>query len=401
MALEKLKNSFGPLKKYNVEGTVMLNGSVKGPLKHLEQCLVSGKLELLLKSKQTDFLFKTTLSDTLSRLKSDFIVESSVLNLDELLPKKQASLWDLLTEKSAWAEKKEGKDIFEFLRTNSIAQGLSANGRVDIKKIIFRKAEITNVQGQFGFENLEFTLSKFNLKAFQGSMDLKGNFRVSTQKPKYEMVTTIQNFQMNPLLTMASPTMKDVFFGTLNTSLNMSGQGASFEDIKTYLIGNGKVEIKEAELKGLNMGKSLQEKLKLVSIFSGSEILNEKLDSKINFIRSSLVIKNGKLHNPDAVLDAPGYGATLKGHASFERDVDYQGNLLIPAKKLGRELASLADSKGMVGFPFTLTGKLPKFSFNVDAAKVAQMATKGALQKALGKKVKEKMGIDLPVELPF
>jgi len=398
LSVGKVKNSFTPFKNYTVDGTFSFAGDIKGSLKNFDQCFLNAKVALKLTSGQTDLEFKASLSDALSRLKGNFVVEASTLNLDEILPAKKGAAFQFFTH--AYAE--ESKDPFEALRNNSIFKGLSGSGKLDIKKIIFRKSEFTNLSGNFDLKNLQFSISKLAVKAFKGELATKGNFRLDTPKPQYALSTVVQNVQMNPMLTMGSAALKDVFTGTLNANMELQGEGATFQDVKRYLTGNGKVEIKEAELKGLNIGEALKQKLQVISIFSGSDILNENLESKINFIRSSLVIKNGRLTTPDGVLDAmPGYGAKMKGYASFDKEINYEGSVLLPAQKLSRSLASVADDKGMVSFPFTLTGVLPKFSFNVDANKVAQLALKATVKSKVGEKIKEKTGIDLPVDLPF
>ncbi|MBI2645575.1 MAG: AsmA family protein [Deltaproteobacteria bacterium] len=399
LSVSKIKNSFAPFKNYNIDGTFSMNGDVKGSLKNFDQCLVNAKVNLKLTSGQTDLEFKVSLSEALSHLKGSFLVEASTLNLDEILPAKKAGALKFFAQ--AYAEESK-KNPFEAIKNNPLFKGLSGSGKLDIKKIIFRKSELTNLSGDFDLKNLQFSISKLGLKAFKGELSAKGNFRIDTPRPQYRLTTVVQNVQTNPMLTMGSPVLKDVFIGTLNANMDLQGEGATFEDVKKYLTGNGKVDIKDAELKGLNMGEALKQKLQVISIFSGSDIFNENLESKINFIRASLVIKNGKLTTPDALLDAmPGYSAKMKGYASFDKEINYDGSLLLPAKKLSRSLASVADDKGMVAFPFTLTGVLPKFSFNVDADKVAQMAVKATFKSKMGEKIKEKIGIDLPVELPF
>ncbi|MBI3018964.1 MAG: AsmA family protein, partial [Deltaproteobacteria bacterium] len=398
LSVGKIKNSFSPFKNYTIDGTFSVNGDVKGSLKDFDQCFVNAKVNLKLTSGQTDLEFKASLSEALSHLKGSFLVEASTLNLDEILPAKKAAAFKFFAR--AYAEEFK-KNPLETLKNNPIFKGLSGSGKLDIKRIIFRKSELTNLSGDFDLKNLQFLISKFKVQAFKGEFSAKGNFRMDTAKPQYGLTTVIQNVQMNPMLTMGSPHLKDVFTGMLNANMSLQGEGASFEDVKKYMTGNGKVDIKDAELKGLNMGEALKQKLQIISIFSGSDVLNENLESKINFIRSSLVIKNGRLTSPDAVLDAmPGYSAKMKGHASFDKEINYEGSVLLPAKKLSRSFASVADDKGMVAFPFTLTGVLPKFSFNVDADKVAHLAAKAALKSTLSEKVKEKTGIEIP-DLPF
>ena len=400
LSLAKLKNTFGALKKYNVDGTLTLNGDIKGQLKHLEQCHVNAKIHLEMKSGGTDLDFKATLKDTLNQLKGEIILEAASLNLDELLPQNSAWHDPFLRAVYAAAEKKE--DPFETLRNNEIFKGLRADGRVDIKEIIFRKSKIENLKGDFDLNHLKFSLSRFGFQAFGGKVSLKGDVDLSKPAGGYALTTVAQNLKMNPIMTMASPALKDTVFGTLNANMRLDGSGLSVDTIKQTMVGRGKVDIQEAELKGMNMAKTLQEEIKLISIFAGQKIFGENVQPKFEFIRSTLIVRNGKLYMPDAVARGDGYGATLKGFASFEKEIDYKGEILVAANKFdSRVLASLADERGMIAFPFALTGTLPKFKLSVNAAAVAQKAAGAALKKTIGEKVKEKIGIDLPVELPF
>lgn len=397
LSLSKIKSSFEAMRAYPFDGTMSLDGSIKGPLKKLDQCQTKGNLTIHLKSGSTDLKFKSEISDTLASLNARFTLESPLLHLDELLPRKQKAFFRL---RSAYAE--PSQDPLKTLRESPIFKGLRASGKVDIQKIVLRGSEMSQLSSKLDLENLRFSISQFAMNAFGGKLNLKGAFEVDRPKPEYQFTTVIQNFGLNSLLTFASPKMKDVAHGTLTANLNLTGMGIGLLDAKQYLKGNGKVEMREIELKGLNMGKSLQEQLRLIAIFAGSDILNEELTGRFDSFKSSLLIKEGRLYTPDAVLSAPQYGATLKGFASFDKEIQYDGKVLLPAKKFNsKAFQSLADNRGMIGFPFTLSGVLPKFLFAVDAAEITRMAAKSTLTDTVKQKLKEKLGIDLPVDLPF
>lgn len=399
LSLSKIKSSFEALRAYPFDGTMSLDGSIKGPLKKLDQCQAKGNLTIHLKSGSTDLKFKSEISDTLASLNARFTLESPLLHLDELLPKKQKAFFEL---SSAYAERGTSQDPFKTVRESPIFKGLRASGKVDIQKIVLRGSEMSQLSSKLDLENLRFSFSQFAMNAFRGKLNLKGDFDIAPPKPQFQLSTVVQNFDLNSLLTFASPKMKDVAHGTLTANLNLTGMGIGLLDAKQYLSGNGKIEMREIELKGLNMGKSLQEQLRLIAIFTGSDILNEELTGRFDSFKSSLLIKEGRLYTPDAVLSAPQYGATLKGFASFDKEIQYDGKVLLPAKKFNlKALQSLADNRGMIGFPFTLSGVLPKFSFVVDAAEITRMAAKATLTDTVKQKLKEKLGIDLPVDLPF
>lgn len=393
--IEKLKNAILPLRKYSLKGTVSFSGNIQGPLKNFKECKLQARSDLRIVSKKTEISVAATLAETLHRIKGNIRIESPAIHVDDFLTKREGFLLA-----SAYAEPLASKDFSDF-RFNSILRGLSLEGSINVQKLVYRKTELNNMEGKFNLKNLQLSISKFRTDVFKGILSVKGDIRLDTSEPTYQVTTVAENFQVNPMITMFSPALKDVLLGVLNANMVISGSGFGFERIKKRLSGSGKVELKNVELKGLNMGEEIQEKLRLISIFAGSDILNEKLDSRIHFVRSSLFIRDGKLESPDAHLEAPAYKATLRGHTTFEKDINYQGSILIPAKKLSSSLASLADSNGMVGFPFALTGRLPRFTFSIDAAKVAQMAIRSTLKDSLKQKAKEKFGIDFPLDLPF
>ena len=367
---------------------------------------MNGKFDVNLKGAHTELKFTSTLSETLGNLKSQFRLESAMLNLDKILPKKKANwtnqIFAWLGISKAMAVVSQPKtDFWETLSKNKILQGLDAKGFIDIKKLTYKETDFQNVQGDLIFQSLKLTLKQFHMAAFKGVLDMDGFVRLDTPKPSYVLSTDVKDFQLNPMLTMGAKNLKDVLFGELNADLKLEGAGFSFQDIEKNLKGKGKIIIEEAEMKGLNMGESLKEQLQLISIFAGSDILNENLESKIDKLQSSLIIQQGKLYTPDAVLEAKAYQAKMKGFASFQKDVNYTGELLVPKEKLPRSLASVADEKGRVAFPFMLSGKLPKPNFSVDVAGVARKAMQSQVKEKVQEKLKEKLGIDLPIELPF
>jgi len=395
LSLAKIKNSFGALKKYSLDGTMSLAGSIKGPLKKPDQCQAKGNLDIHLTSGSTDLKFTSQISDTLASLNARFSLEAPMLNLDAILPKKRAAFW---IPSFVYAEVGTKEDPLGQLRNSPIFRGLKASGKVEIQKIVLRGSEMTRLSSKLNLNNLRFSISQFVMKGFGGGLSLKGDVNLDAPKPQYQLSAVAQNFNLNPLLTFASPKMKNVAEGTMLATLDLEGEGTTLLDAKSHMKGNGRVEMKDVELKGLNMGESLQEQLRLISIFAGSDILNEDLTGRFDSFKSSLIIKEGRLYTPDAILSAPKYGATLKGFASFDKEIQYDGKVLLPAKKFNsKAIQSLADDRGMVGFPFKLSGILPKFAFMIDTAEIAKMAVKGAAKEQL----KEKLGIDLPIELPF
>ncbi len=401
LSLSKIKSSFEALGQYPFDGTMSLDGSIKGPLKKLDQCRVGGNLNIHLKSGSTDLKFKSEISDTLASLNGRFTLDAPLLHLDELLPGKRGGM-AFFRLPSAYADAGMSQDPLKTLRESPIFKGLRASGKVDIQKIVLRGSEMTHLSSKLDLENLGFSISQFAMNAFGGKLNLKGGIKMSTPKPQFQLSTVIEKFNLNSLLTFASPTMKNVAHGTVTANLDLEGKGTTLSDAKQNLFGNGKMEMREIELKGLNMGKSLQDQLRLIAIFAGSDILNEDLTGRFDSFKSSLLIKGGRLYTPDAVLSAPQYGATLKGFASFDKEIQYDGKVLLPAKKFSsKALQSLADNRGMIGFPFKLSGVLPKFSFTVDAAEITRMAAKSVLTDTAKQKLKEKLGIDLPVDLPF
>lgn len=399
LSLAKIKGSFGTLSQYPLAGTMLIEGSIKGPLKKYDQCHVRGNVDIHLESGSTDLKFKSEISDTLASLNGRFTLEAPLLNLDELLPKKRTALPELNFPSLVYAaESGKKEDPLAQLRNSAMMRGLKASGKIEIQKMVLRGTEMTQLSSKLNLDNLRFSISQFTMKGFQGGLHLKGDIELDRPKPEYRLSTVVQNFNLNSLLTFASSKMKNVAEGTMLATIDLEGKGTTLLDAKQYMKGNGRVEMKEVELKGLNMGKSLQEQLRLVSIFAGSDILDDDLTGRFDSFKSSLIIQEGRLYTPDAVLSAPQYGATLKGFASFDKEIQYDGKVLLPAKKFNSEaLRSLADNRGMIGFPFKLSGVLPKFSFMIDVAEMTRMVVKGTAKQ----KLKEKLGIDLPVDLPF
>ncbi|MBI4040589.1 MAG: AsmA family protein [Deltaproteobacteria bacterium] len=404
VSLAELRKSFGFLHPFAIQGTFEMAGKVKGPLKKYDVCTVDLQSHLKLAMKETQLELTTNVSEVLNHLKATISLNANKVDLDELLsgPKMALGGWIWMPVAVAAPVVSQQKDLLGNFRNNEILRGLKASGRIAIQKLYFKKALFSKIDGQFELNQLTLVLSKLNLEAFKGTLQNSGKVDLAGEQPTYDFSTEIKTFELNEMLTMANPLLlKDVLIGKLDGDLKISGRGLLWPEMKRTLKGQGKIAVQEAELKGLNIGKTLQEQLKILAIFSESDILKEKLDGKINFIRSTLFIKEGKLYTPDAFLDTPQYQATLNGYATFDKEIRYSGEVLLPKEKLSRSLASLANAQGKVGFPFLLSGTLPQFSFQVDVNKVAQRAAKQSLTKKVQEKVKEKLGIDLPVELPF
>lgn len=311
LSIGKVKVLFLPLRNFPMDGTFSFNGTFKGKLRELSDCLLDSDMKVHLQANNVDVDIKAELKNTLSDLSATVLVN-----------------------------------------------------------------------------------------AFQGNASLKGTADVLAKEPSILLNAEIQKMQLNSMLSIASVELKDVLTGVLSADIHLQGKGAEMVNFKKNLKGKGKIEIKDGELRGLNMAKSLQEELKLISVFAGTDV-DQNFTGKFTSLRSSLEIENSKLHTPDAILEGKGYGAQLNGWASFDKEIKYKGKVLLPANKFkSKTIAAMADKDKMVGFPFTLEGKLPKYSFQIDTTEVAHAAAKKEVTDRLKQKIKEKIGIDIP-NLPF
>ncbi|WP_415883101.1 AsmA family protein [Neptuniibacter sp. QD34_54] len=264
-------------------------------------------------------------------------------------------------------------------------RGLELDTTLGLKSLHVSNMDISNVALQVSAHGGLIKATKIDADLYKGSV--RNNVTVDVRKntPVITSKKTITGLQVGDLLKdMANA---DQLTGKLNSTSNLTLRGNSVHDFVNSVTGTAKVNMKDGELKGLDMAQTVCQGLNNVSALGGDA---EQVDRSTPFtsMGASTRIKNGVVTNKDlkAALDA----MTLSG----------KGTVNLPKQMLNYRLGFMVEKnlfKETCSFPNKLEGvEVPidcKGSFNTEPTKLCKpdfSFITDALKQDVKKKVEEK-----------
>ncbi|WP_415902522.1 AsmA family protein [Neptuniibacter sp. QD29_5] len=281
-------------------------------------------------------------------------------------------------------------------------RGLELDTTLGLKSLHVSNMDISNVALQVSAHSGLIKATKIDADLYKGSV--RNNVTVDVRKntPIITSKKAITGIQVGDLLKdMANV---DQLTGKLNSTSNLTLRGNSVHDFVNSVTGTVKVNMKDGELKGLDMAQSVCQGLNNVSALGGEA---EQVDRSTPFtsMGASARIKNGLVSNKDlkAALDAMALSG--KGTVNLPKQLlDYRLGFMVE-KNLFKETCSFPNKLEGVEVPIDCKGSFnteptqlckPDFSFITDAikqnVKKKVEEKKEKLKAKAEEKLKDKLG---------
>ena len=266
---------------------------------------------------------------------------------------------------------------------------LSQAGNLSGFSILLSKGmtDIVPIQGGVKDIELEAVLEQDNLlvRKLSGSV-ASGTFLVqgsvkdifSSQLLNFDILCS--GINLDSLLLQTSPGLPG-FGGIANLKAAVTGQGFQQDQLMQSLAGSGSLQIDKPVLKNMNVLRVAFDKMDMIPglVAMLKENLPEKYtetlkqsDTNFKTIDITYTVSQGKLVFKDASVESDGFIVKARGAAGFSGDIEVNAHLFI-APDLSqifmntvKELRFLADERGMINMPLTVTGKAPQVSVNID-----------------------------------
>lgn len=252
---------------------------------------------------------------------------------------------------------------------------LDARLNFNANKVIYDNIELKQTKGTVVISDETASLENVTSKMLGGNIALDGNVNTKNSIPTFAMdldlskIDLAKSFKELKLLEFLAPIAQNLE-GILSTKLKLNGNLTQdmTPDLKS-LKGDALANILSAE-------------------FSGNKSpLLSNLDDKLNFIdldqislkniTTALSFKDGGIQVAPFNFDVNGMNVTASGNHKFDKTMDYDVSLDVPASFLGNQLGGLlsklsaADAKNMtVAVPVSIKGSFdnPTIGLNTNAA---------------------------------
>ena len=223
-------------------------------------------------------------------------------------------------------------------------------------KVLYDNIALNNVSGTLVIKDQQAKLNNMRSDVFGGTLGFNG--LVSTQKetPEFQMNLDVKNFDIAESFTSlelfkALAPIANAVKGKINTDITLSGNlNDDFTPNLSTLSGNILAQLLSSSV--ATESSPLLQKLEQNVTFLDAKKLN------LDALKASLTFKDGKVAVKPFTLNYEDIQITVAGGHGFDKSVDYDAVINVPAKYLGKEAATLIaqlsdDEKNTIKVPVT------------------------------------------------
>jgi hypothetical protein len=282
-------------------------------------------------------------------LTGNFTIKSKYMNLDELMGEEEATSAEETTTDST-----ESYDVIP------VPKNITFNLNTTIETLVFDSIPLKNVRGVVSTKDGIATLKNVGMEVFEGSILMNGEYNTQNiDKPSIAFEYDIKNLDINKsahyfnTVEKLAPIAKSTQ-GKFSTTLTMNADLAK-DMMPVYSTMNGKGNFKTKEV----IVKDFKPLTKLADA-TGISKLREQKFSDLNIY---FEFRDGKIFVDPFDVKMGNISAKIDGTTSFEQEIDYNINMVIPKSELGA-LASVGNQA--TSALSSLTGKTINSSENLN-----------------------------------
>ncbi|WP_299004669.1 AsmA-like C-terminal region-containing protein [uncultured Tenacibaculum sp.] len=270
---------------------------------------------------------------------------------------------------------------------------ISANAQT----VYYDNLTLKNVRGTLLLKDEKAILQNMNAGIFNGQIALNGEVNTQKEKPTFDMKLDIKSFDIAQsftsldLLQSISP-IAGAMNGKLNSDIDLAGSlNDDFTPNLTSISGNALAELLTTSIN--------PEKTKALSLLNNklSFIDLKKLD--LSDIKTHLSFKEGKVVVKPFDLKYNDIGITVGGNHGFDKTMNYNVTLNVPAKYLGNEVQGLlsklsAKEQQNITVPITanITGNMTSPSVKTDMSSSVSKLSQKLIDQQKDKLVNDALG---------
>ncbi len=318
----------------------------------------------------------------------NFALKLDQIDADRYLPPVEESTTKAKPATSSETAAKAGSDA---LPLDSLRQ-INAKGTIDIGKMKATGMTSENIHVTINAADGLVKLSPMRADLYQGKYNGNVSLDARGDKLKLALDESVKGVKAEPLLNDIAGEAK--ITGTANANAKLTGTGATVDEIKQTLSGNGGFSFTDGALKGVNIAESIR---KAKAALSGQKLADsgEPVQTDFSTLSGTFTATNGLIDNQDLALKSPLLRISGAGQASLPKEtIDYSLKVAIVGSISGQGGKELAELKGLT-IPVKIGGTFSEPKPTVDLASMVQDKAKEELKAKAEEKIKEKLGGDL------
>lgn len=269
---------------------------------------------------------------------------------------------------------------------------INAKGSIDIGKLKITGLRSENIHVTIDAGNGLVKLTPMRAELYQGRYT--GNVSLDAREDTLKIAVDekLEGVQAGPLLK--DMTGDDKFTGSASLNAKLAGHGATIDQIKQSLDGNGAFSFSDGAVKGVNIAESIR---KASAALKGQSVPESDAPVQTDFssLTGSFTVNRGVIDNQDLAVMSPLLRINGAGQASLPTEaIDYGLRVAIVGTLAGQGGKELEELKGLT-IPVRITGTFSEPKPAVDLASLVQERAKEEIKSRAEEKIKEKLGDDI------
>lgn len=269
---------------------------------------------------------------------------------------------------------------------------INAKGTVDIGKLKISGTHSEKIHVEINAAKGLIKLAPMSANLYQGQY--KGNVALDARGKTLNLSIdeNLKGVQAGPLLKDLSG--DDKISGVANANVKLTGNGATVDQIKKTLAGNGQFSFTDGALKGVNIAESIR---KAKAALKGETLppTDEPVQTDFSSLTGSFTAKDGIINNQDLVTKAPLLRLSGAGTIDLPKEaINYGLKVVLVGTSKGQGSKDLADLKGLT-IPVKITGSFDNPKPTVDLASLFKEKAKEEIKEKATEKLKEQLGGEL------
>ncbi|NQZ52950.1 MAG: AsmA family protein [Piscirickettsiaceae bacterium] len=269
---------------------------------------------------------------------------------------------------------------------------LNAKGTFDIGKLKISGTRSENIHIEINGAGGVVKLDPMSANLYQGQYNGSVHLDARGKTLKLAINENLKGVQVGPLLK--DLTGDDKLSGIANSQIKLTGNGATVDQIKQSLSGNGNFSFTDGALKGINVAESIR---KAKAALSG-QILpssDEAVQTDFSSLTGSFIVKNGIVDNQDLQVSSPLLRITGAGLIDVPKEeINYGLKVSIVGSIAGQGSEDLADLEGLT-IPVKITGTFSEPKPTVDLANLFKQQATEKAKEVVADKLKDQLGGEL------
>ncbi|RKF05275.1 AsmA-like protein [Tenacibaculum lutimaris] len=305
---------------------------------------------------------------------------------------------DFMQENPETSEKKE-----ETSNQNTPSESLkipaflNCSVKANAKTVHYDNLTLKNVTGTLLLKDEKAILQNMNAGIFNGQIALNGEVNTQKEKPTFDMKLGIKSFDIAQsftsldLLQSLSP-IAGAMSGKLNSDIDLSG--SLNDDFTLNLASVSGKALAELLTTSIN-----PEKTKALSLLNDKLSFIDLTKLDLSDIKTHLSFKEGKVVVKPFDLKYKDIGITVGGSHGFDKTMNYNVTLNVPAKYLGNEAQGLlsklsAKDQQNITVPVTanITGNMMNPSIKTDMSSSVSKLSQTLIDQQKNKLVNDALG---------